>query len=344
MAGEDIASWSKTAASNGTADSSINWAEGQPRASVNDSARSMMAAVAKDRDLKNGSIVTGGTANAQTFSSGIGYSAIPAAGIWARLKVGPGLTNTGPMTLNMDSIGPVSVNDQTNNALAAGMWPADSYVEIVYDGVSHWRLVSSSRTSQVPLTTVYTGGSGTYSTPTGCTWLEVQLVGAGSGGNGAPAGSGYGGNGGNTTFGSCTAQGGRWNNYATVTGATWAVLGCEGGAGTESVAGGSGIGASGGQGAASFFGFGGIGTYEAAGKLAQVPGSGGGGGGCTGSIIALSGNGGGAGGYGVLRIGSPAASYSYSVGAGGSGGSGGSGGNSGGAGASGIIIVTAYFG
>ena len=78
MPGEDIQSWSVTAANNGNSDISIIWSEGQTRASVNNSSRSEMAAIAKDRNLKNGSITTGGTANAQTFTSGVGYSsAIP---------------------------------------------------------------------------------------------------------------------------------------------------------------------------------------------------------------------------------------------------------------------------
>lgn len=38
--------WSTTAANNATADPSINWQEGQPPSSVNDSARAMMAAIA----------------------------------------------------------------------------------------------------------------------------------------------------------------------------------------------------------------------------------------------------------------------------------------------------------
>src|SRR5580765_1316814 len=105
MPGEDIQSWSTTAATNATADTGINWAEGQPRASVNNSARSMMAAHAKDRNLRNGSITTGGSANAQTFASGIPYTTAP-TGMVVRLKLG--FTNTGAVTLNMDSIGAVA--------------------------------------------------------------------------------------------------------------------------------------------------------------------------------------------------------------------------------------------
>src|SRR5262245_8588813 len=102
--GEDLQAWSTTAASNGAADPLINWAEGQTRASVNNSARSQMAAHAKARDLRNGSIVTTGAPNAQAFVSGIGYTSYP-TGLIVKLKIGSGLTNTGSATLNMDGIG-----------------------------------------------------------------------------------------------------------------------------------------------------------------------------------------------------------------------------------------------
>jgi microcystin-dependent protein len=61
--------WSQTASSDATADSTINWAEGQAPSSVNDSARAMMAATAKYRDDIAGAIVTGGTSTAYTVSS-----------------------------------------------------------------------------------------------------------------------------------------------------------------------------------------------------------------------------------------------------------------------------------
>lgn len=156
MPGENVAAWSTTAASNATADTSINWAEGQPRASVNDSARSLMAAIAKERDLQNGSIVTGGTANAQTFSSGIGYTAVP-----SHLKVllVAGFTNTGTLTVNMDGIGPTFVYDQNNNQItSAGAFVAGSYVELIYDG-THWRLINAPATGVTGAFIVNRGGS-----------------------------------------------------------------------------------------------------------------------------------------------------------------------------------------
>jgi microcystin-dependent protein len=61
--------WSQTASSDATADSTINWAEGQAPSSVNDSARAMMAATAKYRDDIAGAITTGGTSTAYTVTS-----------------------------------------------------------------------------------------------------------------------------------------------------------------------------------------------------------------------------------------------------------------------------------
>jgi hypothetical protein len=75
--GEDVYLWSATAASNNSADALINWAEGQLPGTVNDSARGMMAAIAKQRALRTGAKTTGGSANAQTLTSGVGYTALP---------------------------------------------------------------------------------------------------------------------------------------------------------------------------------------------------------------------------------------------------------------------------
>ena len=142
MPGENIQDWSVTAANNGTADSAINWAEGQPRNTVNNSARSMMAAIAKDRNLQNSSIVTGGSANAQTFFSGLNYTAPIPTGLRVLLKIGPSLTNTAAVTLEMDGLGPVAIKDQLGADLAAGAIVADTRVEFIYSG-TNWILLAA---------------------------------------------------------------------------------------------------------------------------------------------------------------------------------------------------------
>lgn len=96
--------WSQTAASNSNADPSINWQEGQAPSSINDSARAMMASIAKHRDDVAGAIVTGGTATAYSVTS---YEAFDS---FARLNgqiiaFTPHATNGATVTLNVDSLG-----------------------------------------------------------------------------------------------------------------------------------------------------------------------------------------------------------------------------------------------
>src|SRR5262245_52208629 len=135
MPGEDIYSWSVTAADNGTADSAINWQEFQTRASVNNSSRSELAAHAKHRNQLNGSIVTTGSANAQAFLSGNTYTTVP-TGMVVRLKVGSGLTNTGQMTLNMDGIGAVAVKTADGVDCLGGEFVQNGYVDLLYNGTN----------------------------------------------------------------------------------------------------------------------------------------------------------------------------------------------------------------
>jgi hypothetical protein len=100
-------SWSQTAATNSTADSTINWAEGQAPSTVNDSARALMAVVAKWRDDISGTapsnvvLTTGGTANAQTLSTNGSIAALTNG--WT-VTFKAGATNTGACTLAVDSL------------------------------------------------------------------------------------------------------------------------------------------------------------------------------------------------------------------------------------------------
>jgi microcystin-dependent protein len=96
--------WSQTAAGNAIADPSINWQEGQAPSSVNDSARAMMASVAKYRDDIAGAIATGGTSTAYTVSS---YEVFVSLSRLHGQVVAftPHSTNGAVVTLNVDSLG-----------------------------------------------------------------------------------------------------------------------------------------------------------------------------------------------------------------------------------------------
>jgi hypothetical protein len=173
MPGENVPDWSTTAASNSSADSSINWAEGQARSTVNDSARSMMAAIAKKRNLENFSITTGGSANAQTFTSGVSYTSTP-TGLRANLTLGA--TNTSSATLNMDGIGAVTIKDLAGNNLVGGELVSGRYAEFFYNGTNWiWIGPRSNTASHTSETT--TGGATVdiTSLPSGTKRLEIRI-------------------------------------------------------------------------------------------------------------------------------------------------------------------------
>lgn len=189
--------------------------------------------------------------------------------------------------------------------------------------------------------------NGTYTTPTGALWLEVELVGGGGGGAGSGTTPGNGGPGGATTWGA-----GPILSSGTSIGAT----GATGGAGgtpsggfvnRTGAAGGNGSGLSstaGGVGGASPYAGAGAGGAPGGGSGANAAtnsGSGGGGGGVNSTING--GGGGGSGGFLKAIINTPAATYSYAVGAGGTAGTLGTGGAPGGAGGSGYIQVIPHF-
>jgi hypothetical protein len=198
--------------------------------------------------------------------------------------------------------------------------------------------------------TVLTSGSGTYTTPKGCKYIIVRLLGGGGGGGG---GAGAGSAGGATTFGTSflTANGGQpGSSYGSGNAGGGAAAGGDinitGGYGSASW--GAGIGSSvnqGAPGASGPFGGAGSGGWNSANgfNASSNSGSGGGGGGGVGSSSNGGCGGGAAGGYLEKLITSPAASYAYAVGSGGGGGGGNANGFAGGTGGSGVIIIDEFY-
>jgi hypothetical protein len=209
-----------------------------------------------------------------------------------------------------------------------------------------------------------TGGfvSGTYTVPSGCSWIEVEMTGGGGGGSGSGnnATAGNGGTGGNTIFGTCTASGGGGGgalgvgNFGGTGGA--ATLGT-GFTGTALVGGGGASGSGngntqyilGGSGGNNPLGGAGQGRFSSGGGSESVgaanTGSGGSGPGNNSQTI-FSGSGGGAAGY-IKAIYVPTAgqTFSYSVALGGIAGTTGTGTSAaaGFEGGTGYIKVTEYY-
>jgi len=113
-------SWSKTAASNATADNTINWAEGQSPSSVNDSARAMMARTAEWRDDVSGTIATGGTSTAYTVTSNQGFDTL-AHLTGAMIAFVPHASCGATVTLNVDGLGAKPLRTSPGVELQSGM-------------------------------------------------------------------------------------------------------------------------------------------------------------------------------------------------------------------------------
>jgi hypothetical protein len=197
----------------------------------------------------------------------------------------------------------------------------------------------------------FTSGSGTYTTPANVLYIRVRMVGGGGGGSGGGSGGVTGVTGGITTFGTLTSsagsssgQGGSGPLGGTSTiGAGFSGTAQRGGASKGTITAPSANGGQGGLGGASPFGGNGSGSWAtgAASSALANSGSGGGGGGCNATYF--TGQGGSSGGYiDALNL-TPAASYSYAIGAGGGGGAAGTGGGNGGNGGSGYIIVEEFY-
>jgi hypothetical protein len=131
-------SWSQTDASNNSADSTITWAEGQGPASVNNSARSMMARIAEWRDdlagvkPSNAEMVTGGSADAQTLSTNATIDPAALTHGWM-VTFQAGFTNTTTCTLAVDSLTAKNIQSAAGTNVVAGEIVAGRYYTVHYN-------------------------------------------------------------------------------------------------------------------------------------------------------------------------------------------------------------------
>lgn len=220
-------------------------------------------------------------------------------------------------------------------------------------------LTAARRT--LPTTQVLTASSGTYTRPANVLWLELKIVGGASGGGGGNNGT-LSTTGGTTCWAASGAAcsspiyasaGGAGSSMPTVgvggfgAGGYLNTRGNSGSGGTPSSTASNGYGGSGG--ASCLGGGNGAGSTGAGGAADANSGSGGGGGGSSnGSISGAGGSGGSAGGCTLAIVLTPAATYTYAIGAGGAGAAGvnvsSSVGSAGAAGAAGVIVVIEHYG
>ena len=125
-----IQDWSTTASSNSNSDATINWAENQSAASVNNSSRAMMAIVAGWRDAMGGAKVSAGSANAYTLTTGLSLSSY-SNGLLLAFEANH--TNTGAATIAIDGLAAKAIITPAGSALNANQIVAAGIYLIVYE-------------------------------------------------------------------------------------------------------------------------------------------------------------------------------------------------------------------
>jgi microcystin-dependent protein len=129
--------WSKTAATNATADPSINYSEGQSPSSINDSARAAMARTAEYRDDISGALTTAGTSSAYTLTTNQGLGATPVTGQLIAFKVSA--TNADSATLRVDGGTVYPIQTSSGVAVTAGTLISGSPYTATFSGTA-WLL------------------------------------------------------------------------------------------------------------------------------------------------------------------------------------------------------------
>lgn len=138
----DVQTWSTTAGSNNSA-SPNGFPENMAPSGVNDSAREVMAAIAKYRADTDGVNSSTGSANAYVLAAS---RTITAYAQGDRFCFKANFTNTGAATLNVDAVGAQSIKRIDGTALQAGDILSGAVVDVVYDG-TNFQLLSATQQS-----------------------------------------------------------------------------------------------------------------------------------------------------------------------------------------------------
>lgn len=133
----EIADWSAVAGSN-NATPPAGWPEGMAPSDVNNTAREGMAVLARWHKDTNGSLVSGGSANAYTLTPNRTVTAY-AAGLGFVFRAN--FANTGAATLNVSGRGAVAIRKFHDQELAAGDIESGQVVAVVHDGTL-WQMIS----------------------------------------------------------------------------------------------------------------------------------------------------------------------------------------------------------
>lgn len=200
---------SQTDSSNGTG-TMPSWLGSAAPSTLDDAGRALQGAVTREWNWRNYTLTATGTADAKVLT----YSVAPAAYYnGQRFSFLANTTNTGTATLNVNSLGAVTIKKDvsgTLTALSASDMVSGMFVEVAYNtagscfvwvnrGIDLTAFVNAAVTAAtgrlLRAPQVLTSGT-SYTTPANCTGIYVECVGGGGGGGGNPGTANSGGSGG----------------------------------------------------------------------------------------------------------------------------------------------------
>lgn len=173
--------WSTTAASNDSADTTINWAEGQAASTVNNSARAGMAGQAKYLLDAHGALTTTGAADTYSVSTN---STLAALRDGVGLSLVLNATSTGASTLNVDGLGAKAIRKITGAgevAVAAGDVVAAGHYIFNYDASANSASGAWILLNPAPSATAYLSNVVEDTSPQLGAMLDVNTFGIGDG-------------------------------------------------------------------------------------------------------------------------------------------------------------------
>ncbi len=171
--------WSVTPVSNATADTNINWAEGQAPSSVNDSARAMMASAAKWRDDNNTTLITSGSSSALTLVTNQVQSALT-AGYTVEVTFGTAVDTNATLAVDGLAAAPLQLNKGTN--IIAGTYSSGDSASFAYSstGTGQWYRKSSPGKIQPADPNSPAGGAFTPTPPPAFSSVGLTMMGMGA--------------------------------------------------------------------------------------------------------------------------------------------------------------------
>ena len=170
----NVSQWNVAAASNNSAPPD-GFPEGMAPSAVNDAAREIMAAVARQYKDSQGSLTTGGTGNDYTLTTNNAHAALADQGL---IVFRANRANTGTSTLNVDGLGAKTIN-KDGAVLASGDITADSLYLVAYN--------STNDTYEILNASFGLGSLATLSTINNDNWSGTDLSVANGGTNASDA-------------------------------------------------------------------------------------------------------------------------------------------------------------